>query len=114
MPRKPKPPAPTSDTDEAPKSAVELAMERLRRNDREAGVEERPLSDDQRRAIAQARSVYEAKTAEREIFHHAELAKAADPEALSALEEEYRRDRDRFASERDHKIEAIRRGEIPK
>ena len=43
---------------DGPKSAYELAMERLRQKDREAGVEERPLTDQQKAAIAQARRVY--------------------------------------------------------
>ena len=97
--------------DEAPKSAYELALERLRRKDREEGVEERPLSDEQRARIAELRRVYEARLAEREILHHSSLRKAAgDPEAAEKLEEEYRRDRERIASERDRKIEAARQG----
>jgi len=97
--------------DEAPKSAYELALERLRRKDREEGVEERPLSDEQRARIAELRRVYEARLAEREILHHSSLRKAAgDPEAVEKLEEEYRRDRERIASERDRKIEAARQG----
>ncbi len=95
--------------DEAPKSAYELALERLRRKDREEGVEERPLSDAQRARIGELRRVYEARLAEREILHHSSLRKAAgDPEAVEKLEEEYRRDRERIASERDRKIEAAR------
>jgi hypothetical protein len=96
--------------DEAPKSAFELAMERLKKKDKEAGVEDRPLSEEQRAAIADARKVYEAKLAEREILHQAALARTADPEARAALEEEYRRDRERINSDRERKIEEIRRG----
>jgi hypothetical protein len=96
--------------DDAPKSAYEIAMERLRQKDQAAGVEERSLSDEQRVAIAEQRRVYEAKLAEREILHHAALRKTDDPEARAALEEEYRRDRDRIGSERDRKIEQIRKG----
>lgn len=110
MPRDSKAGKTGGDPGEAPKSAIELAMERLQRKDREAGIEERPLSDEQRSAIAEARRVYEAKAAEREIFYHAALGKTPDPEAQATLEQEYRRDRDRLASERDHKIETIRRG----
>jgi hypothetical protein len=40
-------------------------MERLRRKDSEQGVVERPLTDEQRGAIAEARRAYEAKIAER-------------------------------------------------
>ena len=56
-------------TDEAPKSAYELAMERLRKKDKEEGVSERPLTDEQREAIAEARRVAEARLAEREILY---------------------------------------------
>jgi hypothetical protein len=94
--------------DEAPKSALELAMERLRKKDREEGVEERPLTEEQRTAIADARKVCEARLAEREILHQAAVRKARDPESLSTLEDEYRRDRERIAYDRDRKIEEIR------
>lgn len=98
-----------SDTEsDEPKSAYELAMERLRRKDREEGVEERALSDEQRAAIAELRKVYEAKLAELEIFQRAALARARDPEAVATLEEQYRRDREQIASERDRKIAAAR------
>jgi len=98
-----------TDSDE-PKSALELAMERLRKKDREDGVEERPVSDEQRAAIAEVRSVFEAKLAEREIFHRDALRKARDLEAVAVLEEEYRRDRERLASERDRRIAEARAG----
>jgi hypothetical protein len=95
--------------DDAPKSSFELAMERLRKKDREAGVEERSLSAEQRAAIADVRKVYEAKLAEREILYQSSLRKARDPEAAAALEEEYRRDRERINAERDRKVEEARR-----
>jgi hypothetical protein len=95
---------------DAPKSAYELAMARLRKKDQEEGVIERPVTEAQRAAIAEARKVAEARLAEREIMHRSQLAKAADPETLEKLELEYRRDRERIVSERDNKIEAIRNG----
>jgi hypothetical protein len=95
--------------DEAPKSALEIAMARLRKQDKDAGVEERPVTEKQRTAIAELRKLYEAKLAEREILHQSALRKARDPEAFTALEEEYRRDRERIASERDRKIEEARK-----
>jgi len=95
-------------SDEAPKSALELAMERLRKKDREEGVVDRPLSDKDKAAIVEARKVCEAKLAEREILYHSALARSRDPEAAAALEEEYRRDRDRIIYDRDKKIEEIR------
>ncbi len=97
--------------DEAPKSAVEIAMERLRKKDRDAGVDEKPLDAGRREAIAETRRVYEAKLAEREILHQSSLRKAAaDPEAAAALEQEYRRDRELIVNERDRRLDAIRSG----
>jgi hypothetical protein len=95
--------------DDAPKSSFELAMERLKKQDREAGVEERSLSPEQRAAIADVRKVYEAKLAEREILYQSSLRKTRDPEAAAALEAEYRRDRERISSERDRKMDEARR-----
>jgi hypothetical protein len=96
-------------SDDAPKSAYELAMERLRRKDREEGVEDRPLTDEQRTEIAEIRQVYEAKLAEREILYQSSRRQAADLDALETLEQEYRRDRERITSDRDRKIEQVRR-----
>jgi hypothetical protein len=95
-------------TDDAPKSAYEIAMERLKKKDREEGIEERPLTDEQRAEIAEARSQYEARVAEREILHQASLRKTADPAERETLEQHYRRDRERLASDRDQKIRKIR------
>ena len=96
-------------SDDEPKTAYELILERLKKKDRDEGVSERPLTDDQRARIAEVRKVYEAKLAEREIFFNQSRRKADDPEALAALEEEYRRDRERLQSERDRKVEQIRK-----
>ena len=95
--------------DGSPKSAYELALERLRRKDREAGIEERPLTDAQRERIAELRRVYEARLAEREILHQGELRRARDLEQRDQLEEQYQRERERIAAERDRKIEEVRR-----
>ena len=42
-------------SDDAPKSAFELAMQRLRQKDKETDVDARPLTDAQKAAIAEAR-----------------------------------------------------------
>ena len=96
--------------DEAPKTAYELILERLKKRDRDEGVLDRPVTEEQKTRIADVRKVYEAKLAEREILHQSARRKAADPEALEKLEEEYRRDRERIASERDRKIDEARSG----
>jgi rRNA maturation endonuclease Nob1 len=97
-------------SDEGPKSALELAMERLRKKDKDAGVSAPPVTDAQRAAIAEARSVSEAKLAEREILFKSKMAAVREPEAREVLEQEYRRDRERITSDRDRKIEEIRGG----
>jgi hypothetical protein len=96
-------------SDDGPKSAFELAMERLRQKDKDAGIDERPLTDEQKAAIAEARQFYEAKVAEREILHQAALRKAGTREEIERLNEDLRRDKERLASNRDRKFAEIRR-----
>jgi hypothetical protein len=91
------------------KSAYELAMERLRKEDAEAGVETRRLTDQQKAAIAEIRNFYEAKLAEQQVLHQSTLRKTADLAARDTLEAEYRRERERLSAERDSKIEKVRR-----
>ena len=92
------------------KSAFELAMERLKKKDEAAGVESRPLTETQKTAIAEVRNFYEAKLAEADVLHHSKLRATFDPAERETLEQSYRRDRERLTSERDNKIEKIRRG----
>jgi hypothetical protein len=95
-------------TDDAPKSAYELAMERLRQKDRDAGVTEKKLTDEQKASIAELRKFYDAKLAEREILHQDALKKAKSYEEIAKLGDELAQDRDRLARERDRKIAEIR------
>jgi hypothetical protein len=95
--------------DEKPlKSAYDLAMERLRQNDKDAGIESRPITDAQKTAIAEVRNFYEAKLAEQQVLHQSTLQKTQEPTERAALEDNYRRDRERLGSERDSKIAKIR------
>lgn len=94
--------------DEAPKSALELAMERLRQRDAESGAGALHLTEDQKAEIAEVRRVYAARIAEREIMHRAKLASVWDPAERQALDEEFRRDLRRLNEERDAKIERVR------
>lgn len=95
--------------DDAPKSALELAMARLRKKDADAGSIETPLSEVQKAEIAEVRQMYAARKAQAEIMHQASLASAVDVEGLARLHEEFRRDTDRMARELDEKVAAIRR-----
>jgi hypothetical protein len=96
-------------SDDEPKSALELAMERLRKKDSDEGVTRQALTEAQKAAIAEARNLCEARLAEREVMHRSAMAKTAEPEARTLLEKEYVRDRERLIGERDAKIERIRR-----
>ena len=97
-------------SNDAPKTAYELAMERLRRKDREEGVVEHPLTDEQKAAITEARKVYESKVAEREILHRDALRKARSQEEVAKLNNELAQDCERFARDRDRRVAAIRDG----
>jgi hypothetical protein len=95
--------------EKALKSSYELAMERLRKNDADAGTEERPLTEAQKVAIGEVRTFYKAKLAEQEILSQSRLRQAIDPAEREPLEENFRRERERLVSERDAKIEKLRR-----
>jgi hypothetical protein len=94
--------------DGGPKSAYELAMERLRKKDADEGVSERPLSDEQKNEIAAVRSTYAARLAQEEILFKSKTAGLVDHDSRQVLEEHYRRDVERLSNERDRKIERIR------
>jgi hypothetical protein len=53
--------------------------------------------------------IYEAKLAELELLHQGRMRSSVDPAERTAMEEGYRRDRERLMSERDSKIEKARR-----
>jgi primosomal protein N'' len=92
------------------KSAYELAMERLKKKDAEEGVQTTPITDEQKAAIAEARSFYGAKIAEQEVLLEARLRQSVDAAEREVIGQELRRMRERYASERESKIEKIRRG----
>jgi hypothetical protein len=96
----------------APKSAFELAMERLRKKDVAEGVTTTPLTDQQKATIAEVRSLYDAKIAEQDILQQSAIKNmaGADPAEVEEISRRFRRERERLASERDSKVEAIRRG----
>jgi len=98
-------------SDQGPRSAFEIAMDRLRQKDALDGVEHRPRTEEQKIAIAEVRSVYESKLAQVEVMHKSALAGSVDSAERAVLEEQYLRDRARLISERDAKIERIRDNE---
>lgn len=83
-------------------------MERFQKKDAEAGVVAQPLTDEQKAAIAQLRSRYQARIAELEILHRGRLAGMVDPAERESAEADYRSERGRLERERDSKIEQAR------
>ena len=85
-------------------------MERLRQKDADQGVTTHTLTDEQKAAIAEVRSVYDAKIAEQDILQQSAVNKlmGADPAEADEVTRQFRRERERLASERDSKVEAIR------
>ncbi len=95
-------------SDTGPKSAYELAMERLRRKDAEAGITSSTLSDAQKAEIAEVRSRAEARIAELKILHQSKAAALFDPAEREAIEAELRRDIERIQDDRERKIAKVR------
>jgi hypothetical protein len=97
------------------KSAYELAMERLRAEDREQGVDKPAvLSDEQKREIAELRARAKAKLAEIEIMHHEQRTSlTGDPAEAEKLEERFQIDRRRVDSKLESDVARVRRGEHP-
>jgi hypothetical protein len=93
-----------------PKSAVELAMERLRQKDTDSGVVDTPPTDQQKADLAEARSVHASKTAEVEILHRSKMAGIFDPTEREQAETGYRRDLQRLNDDLERKIRRIREG----
>jgi hypothetical protein len=88
-------------------------MERLRKKDADAGVEDVPLTDGQRAEIAEARSIYESRVAERRIMHQSAILTVFDPAEREQLDQMLRRDLERFESDRDARIKRIREAGRP-
>ena len=97
-------------TDNEPKSAWELAMERFRKQDAEQGTEEQALTPEQKDAIEECRRFHKAKVAELEIMLRSRLAEAQDAESREKIENAYRRDLERAVEDRDRVIARIRGG----
>jgi hypothetical protein len=93
----------------APKTAYELAMERLQAAD-PAGKKQRPLTAKQKEAIAQVRNAATARLAEREILFKDAMKTVVDPAEREKAESNYLTDRRRIDEDCEKQVEAIRKG----
>lgn len=97
-----------AEQDDAPKSALEIAMARLRQKDAERGEQAVPLTEDQKARIAEIRQTAQAKLAQEDILYNASLAKTFDPEARTKLEMQHRRDVERTNEDAERKVAKLR------
>ena len=88
-------------------------MERLQKQDATEGITTRPMTDQQKVAIAEVRSLYDSRIAEQDILRQSATRHlpSPDPAEFEEVARQFRRERERLASERDVKVERIRRGE---
>ena len=91
--------------DDAPKSAYEIAMEKLRAR---GDFEEKKLTDSQKAEIADVRSRYRARIAQLEIESASKLAQATSLEELEAQKAEIAKEKQRLNREMEEKVETIR------
>jgi hypothetical protein len=95
--------------DAPPKSAYELAMERLTAQDRAKGIVKRPLSGEQKERIAALRQKARAGLAELEILLGKSTGEAmGDPEKLAEIKKHYEIDRRRIASKLEDDVARIK------
>jgi len=95
------------------KSAYELAMERLRASDPDAG---RPLTSAQKTRLAEIDRVYQGRIAEREIFLRKLLEDtiaAGKDEEAEKIRRQLADEKARLAEERDAEKEQVRRNPPP-
>src|SRR5437867_1949545 len=99
-------------SEKGPKSAYELAMEKLKARDREKGVvEAKTLGKDQKERIAEVRTQARAKIAEMEILWKSERRTLAGaPDELEKAEQRYLGDRRKIEERAEAEIEKIRQG----
>ncbi len=91
--------------DDAPKSAVELAMEKLRAR---GDFEEVKLTDEQKAEIADIRSRCRAQIAELEIQQESKLRAVASFEEVEVLRAELKKEKERLEEEMEKKVSEVR------
>ena len=71
------------------------------------------MTDQQKSAIAEVRNLYDSKIAEQDVLQQSAMkgSLSADSAELDEVSRQFRRERERLTSERDAKVEKVRRGE---
>ena len=92
------------------KSAYELAMERLNKQNPQIS---RPLSEAQKKKLAEIDSVYKAKIAEKELFLQPKIQQAkieGDPSVIESMEKQLRNEIILLRETMEREKEKIRSG----
>ena len=97
-----------AEQDDAPKSALEIAMARLRQQDADRGEHTAALTAEQKARIAEVRQTAQAKLAQEDILYKSALATTWDPEARAKLDAGHQMDVRRIHEEADRKVSKIR------
>ena len=92
-------------TDEEPKSAIEIAMEKLRAR---GDSEPTPLSKEQKAEIAEIRNYTKAKTAEFEIKQQSKMRLVKSEEEFIGLQEELVHEKQRLNEEMENEVRKVR------
>ena len=92
-------------SDEEPKTAIEIAMEKLRAS---GDFSAKSLTDDQKAEIAEIRSRHRAKIAELEIKQKDKMSKVASYEELEALQGELVQEKKRLEEKMEKDVEQVR------
>lgn len=94
--------------EDEPKSAIEIAMEKLRAR---GDFDEQPLSDEQKAQIADIRSLYKSKIAELEIKQQDKISKAASYEEMQSLQEELAQEKNRLNDKMESEVKKVKKRE---
>jgi hypothetical protein len=92
-------------SEDEPKSAVELAMEKLRAR---GDFTETSLTDAQKAEIADIRSLYKSRIAEHEIHEAAKMKQATTLEELEAMKEALFKEKEHLNREMEEKVKKVR------
>lgn len=92
-------------SEDEPKSAVEIAMEKLRAR---GDFPQKLLTDEQKSDIAEIRNRFKARIAELEINQQDKMKKASSHEELESLQEEFVRERTRLNEKMEAEVRKVR------
>jgi hypothetical protein len=92
-------------SEDEPKSAVEIAMEKLRAR---GDFSQKPLTDEQKAEIAEIRTRYKARIAELEIKQQDKMNKASSYEEIESFKEELVKERIRLNEKMEAEVRKVR------